>query len=60
MLDAQLLAFVAVALVITLTPGPDMALVLRNTVRGGRSAGLETVAGIACCGPERRRPGSRR
>jgi threonine/homoserine/homoserine lactone efflux protein len=47
MLDAQLLAFVAVALVITLTPGPDMALVLRNTVRGGRSAGLETVAGIA-------------
>ena len=47
MVDAQLLAFVGVALVLTLTPGPDMALVLRNTLRGGRSAGLRTVAGIA-------------
>jgi threonine/homoserine/homoserine lactone efflux protein len=47
MFDAQLLAFVGVALVLTLTPGPDMALVLRNTLRGGRAAGLRTVAGIA-------------
>jgi threonine/homoserine/homoserine lactone efflux protein len=47
MFDAQLLAFVAVAVVLTLTPGPDMALVLRNTLRGGRAAGLRTVAGIA-------------
>lgn len=47
MVDAQLLAFVGVALVLTLTPGPDMALVLRNTVGGGRAAGLRTVAGIA-------------
>jgi threonine/homoserine/homoserine lactone efflux protein len=47
MLDAQLLAFVGVAVVLTLTPGPDMALVLRNTLRGGRAAGLRTVAGIA-------------
>ena len=47
MLDGQLLAFLAVAIVLTLSPGPDMALVLRNTVRGGRTAGLRTVAGIA-------------
>jgi threonine/homoserine/homoserine lactone efflux protein len=47
MLDAQVLAFVGVALVITVTPGPDMALVLRNTLRGGRPDGLRTVAGIA-------------
>jgi RhtB (resistance to homoserine/threonine) family protein len=46
-LDAQVLAFVGVAVVLTLTPGPDMALVLRNTLRGGRSAGFRTVAGIA-------------
>lgn len=47
MLDAQLLAFVPVAVVLTLSPGPDMALVLRNGLRGGRSAALRTVAGIA-------------
>jgi threonine/homoserine/homoserine lactone efflux protein len=47
MLDGQLLAFVGVALVLTLTPGPDMALFLRNTLRSGREAGLRTVAGIA-------------
>jgi threonine/homoserine/homoserine lactone efflux protein len=45
--DEQLLAFVGVAVVLTLTPGPDMALVLRNTVRGGRPAGFRTIAGIA-------------
>lgn len=36
-----------VAVVLTLSPGPDMALVLRNTLRGGRGAGFRTVAGIA-------------
>jgi RhtB (resistance to homoserine/threonine) family protein len=47
MFDSELLAFIGVAVVLTLTPGPDMALVLRNTLRGGRPAGLRTVAGIA-------------
>lgn len=47
MLDQQLLAFLGVALVVSVTPGPDMALVLRNTVRGGRGDGYRTVAGIA-------------
>jgi threonine/homoserine/homoserine lactone efflux protein len=45
--DSQLLAFAGVALVLSVTPGPDMALVLRNTVRDGRGAGFRTVAGIA-------------
>jgi threonine/homoserine/homoserine lactone efflux protein len=47
MFDGQLLAFVGVAVVLSVTPGPDMALVLRNTVRGGRPSGYRTVAGIA-------------
>ena len=47
MIDGQLLAFAAVALVISISPGPDMALVLRNTLRGGRAAGFRTVGGIA-------------
>ena len=47
MIDGQLLAFAGVALVISLSPGPDMALVLRNTLRGGRAAGFRTVGGIA-------------
>jgi len=47
MLDAQVLAFVGVAVVLSLTPGPDMALVMRNTLRDGTSAGLRTVGGIA-------------
>jgi len=46
-IDGQLLAFAGVALVVSISPGPDMALVLRNTLRGGRAAGFRTVAGIA-------------
>src|SRR5918994_2014800 len=46
-IDGQLLAFAGVALVVSVSPGPDMALVLRNTLRGGRTAGFRTVAGIA-------------
>jgi threonine/homoserine/homoserine lactone efflux protein len=47
MLDAQVLAFCGVALVLAVTPGPDMALVLRNSLRGGRPAAFRTVAGIS-------------
>lgn len=41
--------FLAVAVVVVVTPGPDMALVLRNTLAGGRIAGLATSAGT-CSG----------
>src|SRR5215210_5684784 len=47
MLDAQVAALCGVALVLAVTPGPDMALVLRNSVRGGRPAAFRTVAGIS-------------
>jgi threonine/homoserine/homoserine lactone efflux protein len=48
-LDSRLLAFIGVAALLTIAPGPDMALVLRNALRGGRAAVLPTAAGI-CTG----------
>ena len=42
-----LLAFVGVSLVVIVTPGPDTALTLRNTLLGGRAAGLASGLGIA-------------
>lgn len=41
--------FLAVAVVIVVTPEPDMAVRLRNTLAGGRIAGLATSAGT-CSG----------
>jgi threonine/homoserine/homoserine lactone efflux protein len=43
----ELLAFIGVSLVVIVTPGPDTALMLRNTLLGGRRAGLLTAAGVA-------------
>jgi threonine/homoserine/homoserine lactone efflux protein len=48
-MDSQLLAFIGVAIVVVVLPGPDMALVARNVLRYGRSAGYATSAGI-CTG----------
>lgn len=47
MLDAEVLAFCGVALLLAMTPGPDMALALRNSIRGGRPAGFRTMAAIS-------------
>jgi threonine/homoserine/homoserine lactone efflux protein len=41
--------FLAVAVVVVVTPGPDMALVARNTLSAGRRSGLATSAGT-CSG----------
>lgn len=46
-MPAQLLPFLAVVAVLTLTPGPDMALILRNGVRGGARMAWWTALG--CC-----------
>jgi threonine/homoserine/homoserine lactone efflux protein len=40
-------AFLAIALVVILTPGQDTALTIRNTLIGGRAAGTGTAAGVA-------------
>ena len=44
----ELLAFLAVAVVVIVTPGQDTALTLRNTLSGGRDAGIRTAAGVVC------------
>ena len=45
----ELLAFCGVAAILVVTPGPDMALVARNALVGGRAAVPVTVLGI-CAG----------
>ena len=39
-------AFVAVATVVIVTPGPDTALTIRSTLLGGRVVGVATAAGM--------------
>ena len=45
-MDSNLIAFVGVAIAVAIVPGPDMALVARNTLLGGRGVGAATVLGI--------------
>jgi len=49
LLDPQVLAFALVAALMTVSPGADTFLVVRNSLRGGRDDGWATVVGI-CCG----------
>jgi threonine/homoserine/homoserine lactone efflux protein len=41
-------AFFAVAAVVIVTPGPDTALTIRNTLLGGRAGGVFTAIGVSC------------
>ncbi len=43
----NLAAFVAVSAVVICTPGQDTALTIRNTLAGGRRAGIATAAGVS-------------
>ena len=44
---SELAAFLAVAVVVIVTPGPDTALTIRNSLLGGRRGGVATAAGVA-------------
>jgi RhtB (resistance to homoserine/threonine) family protein len=48
-IDPQVVAFATIAGLLTLTPGADTMLVMRNVMARGRSAGLFTTLG-SCCG----------
>lgn len=50
MSDHQILAFAAIALILTVTPGPDTFLVVGNTISRGVRAGFLTTLGIASGG----------
>ncbi|HJS70053.1 MAG TPA: LysE family translocator [Gaiellaceae bacterium] len=43
---SQLVAFLGVAVLVIVTPGPDTALTIRNTLLGGRPAGIATALGV--------------
>jgi threonine/homoserine/homoserine lactone efflux protein len=43
----DLLGFIALSIVVIVTPGPDTALTIRNTLLGGRASGVATALGVA-------------
>jgi threonine/homoserine/homoserine lactone efflux protein len=43
----DLAGFFALAIVVIVTPGPDTALTIRNSLLGGRTAGVATALGVA-------------
>lgn len=49
MIDSQIIAFTIVAAAMTMVPGADTMLVVRNVLRGGRRDGFFTMIGI-CSG----------
>jgi threonine/homoserine/homoserine lactone efflux protein len=44
----SLLAFVGVAIVVIVVPGPDTALTIRNSLGSGRRGGFATALGVVC------------
>ena len=49
MIDPQVLAFTGIAAILTLTPGADTMLVMRNVLARGQRAGILTAVGV-CSG----------
>ena len=46
-LTGPLLAFLGISALVIVTPGPDTAITIRNTLTGGRAGGLATALGVA-------------
>lgn len=47
LVDPSLVTFLGIAALVIVTPGPDTALTIRNTLGGGRPGGLGTALGVA-------------
>src|SRR5258708_6214833 len=45
-METSFLAFIGISIFVIVTPGPDTALVVRNTIVGGRRGGVFTALGI--------------
>jgi len=45
--DGSFLTFLGVSIVVIVAPGPDTALTIRNTFRGGRASGIWTALGVS-------------
>ena len=45
-MTGELVGFLGVAVLVIVTPGPDTALTIRNTLLGGRGAGIATAFGV--------------
>jgi len=46
-MDGSFLTFLGVSIVVIVAPGPDTALTIRNTLRGGRASGIGTALGVS-------------
>ena len=46
-MSGSLLGFIGISLLVIVTPGPDTALTIRNSLLGGRVAGMATALGVA-------------
>src|SRR5580692_7827821 len=46
-LTGPLLAFLGISALVIMTPGPDTAITIRNTLTGGRAGGVVTALGVA-------------
>jgi threonine/homoserine/homoserine lactone efflux protein len=47
-LTGPLIAFIGISVLVITTPGPDTVMTIRNSLLGGRSAGLATALGVSC------------
>jgi threonine/homoserine/homoserine lactone efflux protein len=45
--ESAFLAFLGVSILVIVTPGPDTALTIRNSLLGGRAGGLGTALGVS-------------
>ena len=44
---SSFLAFLGISILVIVTPGPDTAITVRNTILGGRRGGLATALGVS-------------